>query len=292
MAVRSDLKTFKNAAWLGWQMEANWTDPFLFATYSIVKPIAGTLILVFMFMVVVGSGTDEAFFSYMYVGNALYMYVAEVLFGVTWVIHDDREHYMTLKQIYIAPISFYAYILGRAAIKIAITSVGVLITLTFGILVLGVGINVGEIDWLLLAGSLVLGLGCLCIIGLGLGGITFLTARHGQGINEGIAGIFYVLSGVIFPISILPGWAQSISKVLPVTYWMEAVRRGLEPGVMAELSSDSGIDVTGMAGFSDLFLMLVLLLSAAVSLVLSILIFRYADVTARRKGKIDWTTSY
>jgi ABC-2 type transport system permease protein len=292
MAVRSDLKTFKNAAWLGWQMEANWTDPFLFATYSIVKPIAGTLILVFMFMVVVGSGTDEAFFSYMYVGNALYMYVAEVLFGVTWVIHDDREHYMTLKQIYIAPISFYAYILGRAAIKIAITSVGVLITLAFGILVLDVGINVGEIDWLLLVGSLVLGLGCLCIIGLGLGGITFLTARHGQGINEGIAGIFYVLSGVIFPISILPGWAQSISKVLPVTYWMEAVRRGLEPGVMAELSSDSGIDVTGMAGFSDLFLMLVLLLSAAVSLVLSILIFRYADVTARRKGKIDWTTSY
>ncbi len=292
MAVRSDLKTFKNAAWLGWQMEANWTDPFLFATYSIVKPIAGTLILVFMFMVVVGSGTDEAFFSYMYVGNALYMYVAEVLFGVTWVIHDDREHYMTLKQIYIAPISFYAYILGRAAIKIAITSVGVLITLTFGILVLDVGINVGEIDWLLLVGSLVLGLGCLCIIGLGLGGITFLTARHGQGINEGIAGIFYVLSGVIFPISILPGWAQSISKVLPVTYWMEAVRRGLEPGVMAELSADSGVDVTGMAGFSDLFLMLVLLLSAAVSLVLSILIFRYADVTARRKGKIDWTTSY
>ena len=292
MAVRSDLKTFKNAAWLGWQMEANWTDPFLFATYSIVKPIAGTLILVFMFIVVVGAGTDEAFFSYMYVGNALYMYVAEVLFGVTWVIHDDREHYMTLKQIYIAPISFYAYILGRAAIKIAITSVGVLITLAFGILVLDVGINVGEIDWLLLAGSLVLGLGCLCIIGLGLGGITFLTARHGQGINEGIAGIFYVLSGVIFPITILPGWAQSISKVLPVTYWMEAVRRGLEPGVMAELSPDSGVDVTGMAGFSDLFLMLVLLLSAAVSLVLSILIFRYADVTARRKGKIDWTTSY
>jgi len=290
--VRSDLKTFKNAAWLGWQMEANWTDPFLFATYSIVKPIAGTLILVFMFIVVVGAGTDEAFFSYMYVGNALYMYVAEVLFGVTWVIHDDREHYMTLKQIYIAPISFYAYILGRAAIKIAITSVGVLITLAFGILVLDVGINVGEIDWLLLAGSLVLGLGCLCIIGLGLGGITFLTARHGQGINEGIAGIFYVLSGVIFPITILPGWAQSISKVLPVTYWMEAVRRGLEPGVMAELSPDSGVDVTGMAGFSDLFLMLVLLLSAAVSLVLSILIFRYADVTARRKGKIDWTTSY
>ncbi|MGB2825284.1 MAG: ABC transporter permease, partial [Thermoplasmata archaeon] len=95
MAVINDLRLLKNSAWLGWQMEANWTDPFLFATYSIVKPIAGTLILVFMYLVITGGETANDFFSYMYVGNALYMFVAEVLFGVTWVIHDDREHYMT-----------------------------------------------------------------------------------------------------------------------------------------------------------------------------------------------------
>lgn len=292
MAVRSDLRTFKNAAWLGWQMEANWTDPFLFATYSVVKPITGTLILVFMFLVVTGGETRTAFFSYMYIGNALYMYVAEVLFGVTWVIHDDREHYMTLKQVYISPINFYAYILGRAAIKIAIVTAGVVITLVFGVLVLGVEISLGAIDWPLLVTSLGLGLGCICIIGLALGGITFLTARHGMGINEGVAGVFYVLSGVIFPITVLPAWAQSISKVLPVTYWMEAVRRGLMPDVMTELNSVSGYDVTGMGGFSDLFLMFQLVLSAAVSFVLSLWVFRYADHLARRKGKIDWTTAY
>ncbi|MCJ7464225.1 MAG: ABC transporter permease, partial [Thermoplasmata archaeon] len=103
MAVSSELRTFKNAAWLGWQMEANWTDPFLFAIYSVVKPLAGTLILVFMYLVITHGETETMFFSYMYVGNAMYMFVADVLFGVTWVIHDDREHYMTLKQVYIAP---------------------------------------------------------------------------------------------------------------------------------------------------------------------------------------------
>ena len=148
--MRDDLRTFKNAAWLGWQMEANWTDPFLFATYSIVKPIAGTLILVFMYLVITNGETNTLFFSFMYVGNALYMYVADVLFGVTWVIHDDREHYMTLKQVYIAPISFYMYIFGRAAIKTAITSMGVVLTLLFGVLVLGVEIDLAVIDWPLL----------------------------------------------------------------------------------------------------------------------------------------------
>jgi ABC-2 type transport system permease protein len=287
MAMRSNLRTFKNAAWLGWQMESNWTDPFLFATYSIVKPIAGTLILVFMYLVITNGETDTLFFSYMFVGNALYMYVAEVLFGVTWVIHDDREHYMTLKQVYIAPISFYYYIFGRAAIKIAITSVGVLLTILFGIFVLGVDISFGSISWPMLVMSLVLGLATLCIMGLALGGISFLTAKHGQGINEGVAGVFYVLSGVIFPITILPTWAQAISKVLPVTYWMEAMRRGLEPDVISGLGSATGLD-----GMDNWLLMLVLIVSMVVFLFISSGIFRYADRTARRKGKIDWTTTY
>lgn len=287
MAVSSELRTFKNAAWLGWQMEANWTDPFLFAIYSVVKPLAGTLILVFMYLVITHGETETMFFSYMYVGNAMYMFVADVLFGVTWVIHDDREHYMTLKQVYIAPIKFQTYIFGRAAIKIAITSFGVLLTLLFGVFVLGVDIDLAAMNWPLLVVSLVLGLATLAIMGLALGGVTFLTAKHAMGINEGVAGIFFVLSGVIFPITILPDWAQSISKFLPVTYWMEGVRRGLEPGVITALGP-----TTGMQSFSDLQILLILVVTAVAFLFISLGIFRYADKVARRKGKIDWTSAY
>ena len=287
MAVSSELRTFKNAAWLGWQMEANWTDPFLFAIYSVVKPLAGTLILVFMYLVITHGETETMFFSYMYVGNAMYMFVADVLFGVTWVIHDDREHYMTLKQVYIAPIKFETYIFGRAAIKIAITSFGVLLTLLFGVFVLGVDIDLAAVNWPLLVVALILGLATLAIMGLALGGVTFLTAKHAMGINEGVAGIFYVLSGVIFPITILPDWAQSISKFLPVTYWMEGVRRGLEPGVITALGP-----TTGLQGFSDLQILLILVVTAVAFLFISLGIFRYADKVARRKGKIDWTSAY
>jgi ABC-2 type transport system permease protein len=223
----------------------------------------------------------------MFIGNAIYMYVAEVLFGVTWVIHDDREHYMTLKQVYIAPINFYTYVFGRAAIKVAITTIGVVITLAFGVLALGVDIDLLAVDWVLFVPAMLVGLMTLLIIGLALGGVTFLTAKHGMGINEGIAGIFYVLSGVIFPITILPDWAQVISKLLPVTYWMEAVRRGLSPETMAALPG-----ATGLQGMSDLELIIALLVSAVAFLFVSMAIFKYADKAARRKGKIDWTSAY
>ncbi|HUS56702.1 MAG TPA: ABC transporter permease [Thermoplasmata archaeon] len=291
MAMRPDFRTFKNAAWLGWQMEANWTDPFLFAVYSIVRPIAGTLILVFIYMVA-GGESDGAYFTYMYLGNAFYMFVADVLFGVTWVIHDDREHYMTLKQVYIAPISFYSYILGRAAIKIAITAVGVIITLIFGVLALGLDLSLGTVDWLLFLPAFVTGLACISILGLALGGVTFLTAKHSIGINEGLAGIFYVMSGVVFPITVLPSWVQGICKLLPVTHWMEAMRRGLTPQTMDDFAFSYGYDVTGMGSWSDITLIGALFVSTLVFLVMSLGIFRFADRLARKQGKIDWTTAY
>ena len=36
MQLSETLRSFKVATWLGWQIESNWTDPFLFAVYSIV----------------------------------------------------------------------------------------------------------------------------------------------------------------------------------------------------------------------------------------------------------------
>jgi len=43
-------------------------------------------------------------FTYMYLGNAFYIYVGAVMAGVSWAVIDDREHYKTLKYMYVAPI--------------------------------------------------------------------------------------------------------------------------------------------------------------------------------------------
>ena len=41
-------RSFRVATWLGWQIESNWTDIFLFFVYSIIKPVASAMILVVM----------------------------------------------------------------------------------------------------------------------------------------------------------------------------------------------------------------------------------------------------
>jgi len=285
MAMRDHWRTLKNSAWLGWQMESNWTNPWLFALYSIIKPIAATLILVVMYMIIWSSVlAAPEIFSYMFIGNTFFMYVAQVLFGIVMVIHEDREHYQTLKQVYIAPMSFYVYIIGRAVPKIIITTIAAVITLAFGVLVLGLPIELGEVKWLLLALAMMVGLLCICSIGIALAGVSLLTARHSMGINEGIAGMFYLFCGVVFPITFLPPWGQAVGLVMPITYWLEVVRRAILP---TDMQWDSGLQsyATG-----DIFLML--LGTSLLFLVLSIAIFRYADHIARKKGKLDMSTTY
>ncbi|MDH7508831.1 MAG: ABC transporter permease [Methanomassiliicoccales archaeon] len=284
MAVNEHLRTIRWAAWLGWQMESNWTNPFLFIIYSIIKPITATLILVFMYLIILKSvNADPVLFSYMFIGNAFYMYVAQVLFGITWVVHEDREHYQTLKQIYIAPINFSVYLVGRGISKIIITTAAVIVTLAFGILVLGLPVNLWRIDWLALVVAMILGLFCICTIGIALAGISLLTARHGAGINEGVAGVFYLFCGVIFPITFLPPWGQTVALFIPITYWLELLRRAMMPET---------VSISGLGGYSTQEMAVLLLVSILLFLFLSLIILRYADFLARKKGKLDMTTAY
>lgn len=288
MAMKENLRTLLGAGWLGWQMEANWTDPFLFLVYSVAKPVSAALILVLMYIVILGGVAAQSdAFAFIFLGNAFFIYVGQVLFGVTWVIHEDREHFQTLKLIYISPISFYYYIIGRAGSKILIATIAVVVTLLFGIFALGIPVDAFSMDWGFLFLCLTVGMACLVSIGIALAGITFLTAKHSGGINEGIAGLFYVFCGVVFPITQLPAWGQSLGYAIPVTYWLEAMRRALIPEFLTQ-----DLVVTGMGGTSNFWLVALLAVSALFFYFLSILIFRLGDYLARRAGKIDMTTAY
>ena len=283
---------FKSAAWLGWEMESNWTQPGLFLIYSIIKPVAGAFILVLMSYVAlfIGSGgsanlAGSPLFAYLFVGNAFFIYVANVLFGCFQVIQADREWYQTIRYVYMAPINFYTYIVGRAASKVLIATIATFVTLAFGVYALHISISMSPLDVPVFLGVMLVGLLCIVAIGLCLAGISFLTAKHVHGLAEGIPGLFYLFCGVIFPLSILPGWGQSVGRALPITYWLEAVRRLLLSGT--PMNFTTGLEGTDLAGIIGL-----LIVSTAFFFVLSILLFRATEYLARKAGKIDMTTSY
>src|SRR5690348_15485675 len=88
---RENLRTFKVAAWLGWQVEGNWADPLVFFIFTVLRPMASALILLLMYAVIVGGKRDN-FFDYLFISNALYVLVIQMMVGLSWTVIDDREN--------------------------------------------------------------------------------------------------------------------------------------------------------------------------------------------------------
>ena len=282
---KETIRSFRLATWLGWQIESNWTDPFLFAIYSIIKPVAGALILVLMYTIVSGGGqSEDPLFAYIFLGNAFYIYVGSVLMGVSWAVIDDREHYQTLKYIYTSPVRLVPYLLGRAMARVLTGTLSVLITLLFGVLFLDVPLHLGAIDWPLLAAAMSLGLPALAFLGLILAGITLRTARHAWRMGEAVAGALYLFSGAIFPLTILPRFLQPLGYVMPLTYWLELVRRALLAGTASEFSF--------LGTMSDGQLLAILAVITVLAAGVGLGIFHWCEQVARERGLFDRETHY
>jgi ABC-2 type transport system permease protein len=277
-------RSFTMATWLGWQVESNWTDPFLFAIYVIIKPLAGAAILVVMYSIITGGDYESPLFPYIYLGNAFYIYVGAVMAGVSWAVIDDREHYKTLKYMYIAPISIPFYLLGRGVSRFLIATVAVVITLGAGALFLHLPLDLTQVDWGLFILSLLIGVTMLAMMGLILASITLMVAHHFFMIGEAVAGALYLFSGAIFPLEVLPAWLRPIGYVMPITYWLELMRRSLIGEVAQAFPT--------LAQYSNLQLIGILLGLTAVFAVISVFTFRWCDHRARELGLIDRVTNY
>lgn len=279
-----ELRSFRVASWLGWKIESNWTDPFLFAIYSIIKPLSGAAILVVMYSVITNGDFSDPLFPYIYLGNAFYMYVGAVMAGVSWAVLDDREHYKTLKYIYVAPVRIPFYLMGRGVARFITGTFSVIITIVFGALFLHVPIDLAQVDWPLFAVSLLLGVVMLALMGLLLAGVTLVLARHSDYLGDTVAGALYLFSGAVFPLDVLPAWLRPVGFALPVTYWLELLRRSLVGSVAQAFPTLSGV--------SNLQLLGILAGLTLLTGVLAVFAFRWCDWQARERGYIDRTTNY
>jgi ABC-2 type transport system permease protein len=277
------LRTLRLSAWLGWQLETNWASPWLFAVYMLIKPVCGSLMLVCMFYAArsaTGGRVPAEFLPYLYVSNACYGLVGTVMFGLSYAVVRDREHYRMLKYVYISPAHFQTYFLGRGAARGLEGTVGGLLNVGVGLFLfseLRASVNV-DVPWLLV--YMLIGSVMLWACGMILAAACLNMSRNGMFLSEGIAGIAYLLSGVVFPLKALPDWVQPISLSLPTTYWLEGMRRSLMGPPPATLSGP-------LSDWSNGTLALMLLATTAGLVVAAQLFWNWSERRAWRNGKFE-----
>jgi ABC-2 type transport system permease protein len=268
-------RSFRTAIGLGWAIESNWSDPFLFGIYTVAKPLAAALILVVMFQVI-SRGQNPEFLQFLVVGSALWNLVFGVLNGLVLGILEDRERYRMMKYVVVTPASLFPFLLGRSTARVLISFIAVAVTLLVGVLFLGIELRPS----LLIVPATLLGM--VAIIGLGIimAGWCLQLRQEAWSYPEAIAGALYLVSGAVFPIDILPSFLQPLAYAFPTTWWLEASRRGLlghgAPGAMA--------------GMSDAAVFAALVVSTAILAPLAYLAFNWFIRRARQAGLLDRVT--
>ncbi len=287
--MRDHLRTLRLAAWLGWQLETNWASPWLFALYMLVKPVCGSLMLVCMFYAArsaTGGRVPAEFLPYLYVSNACFGLVGTVMFGLSYAVVRDREHYRMLKYIYISPAHFQTYFLGRGLARATEGTVGGVLNVAVGLLLFAdmrAAMGLEGISWGWLVVFLAVGSAMLWACGMILAGACLNMSRNGMFLSEGISGVVYLLSGVVFPLAVLPGWVQVLSRVLPTTYWLEGMRRAL----MGPVPEGASVLRGPLADWSNGELAAMLAATTAALVAVAVYFWRWSERRAWRLGKLE-----
>lgn len=207
------------------------------------------------------------YFAFVIIGVAFGGYFGVGLNGFAQALRQAQTT-GTLEAMMMTPASVSAIILGSALWSYAFTTFRVFIYLLLGSLFLGLRLH--SANYL---GALV----CLIISIVTFASVGIIAASVIMVIKRGdpITGLFnafaILVGGVYYPVHVLPDWLQTISRFLPITYSLHAVRLALLNGATwAELMPDFII----LLGFS------------IVLFPLSLLTFRYAVERARRDGSL------
>jgi ABC-2 type transport system permease protein len=189
----------------------------------------------------------------------------------------------TLEYTFMAPVSRAVHLLGvslYSLINSIVTSVIVLVGL-----MLFTDLNLRGAN--LLGVLVVLAVSTVAFVGLGLFAAVFpvMSAERGAEATHIFQGSLLLVSGVYYPIEVLPAWLQPLSKISPATYTLSACRKlfGVgDPGSTAEHLAGAPLSAVSHE-------LLVLALMGAILLPLGLVVFVRIEAWAKKTGKLKRT---
>jgi len=269
-------------------MRQTWA--FLFRGYHITRRYIGWVI-VFNFYALVTSATvaligvaenKPELTLTLVVGALLWNYLSWLYQEIAMSIAYERWE-GTLEYTFMAPVSRSVHLLGVSLFSLInsiVTSVIVLLGLiAFTDLNLR-GANLPGVFVVLVVST-------LAFVGLGLFAAVFpvMSAERGAEATHIFQGSLLLVSGVYYPIDVLPGWMQPLSAISPATYTLSACRKLFGVGNAASTSELlAGAPLSAVSHE-----LLILALMGAILLPLGLMTFVRVEAWAKRTGKLKRT---
>jgi ABC-2 type transport system permease protein len=236
-----------------------------------VWTIANTLTIVFIAKGVQAGGAHldvNRETTTLLIGAVIWSYLGIIFEILTETVAWERWE-GTIEYTFMAPLHRAVHLGGMGLFAVLY---GVLRTaLLFAVVALFFGLHLNQADFL--SALLLLAVASVSFAGLGMvtAVLPLISPEKGASLGFIAQGMLLVVSGVYYPVSVLPHWMQWIATVSPATYALRGIRGAVLNGTSVAHS------------WGNLWPLLVL---GAVSIPLGLAIFRAGERYAKRHGKL------
>jgi len=251
--------------WYLMKRYAWWEIAFFFWT------AANTLTIVFIAKGVEATGGSvdvDRLTTILLIGAVIWAYLGIIFEIVTETVAWERWE-GTIEYTFMAPLARWVHLIGMGAFGVLY---GLLRTAAlFMVVALFFGLTFPDANF---AAALVL-LAVASVSFVGVGMVTailpLISPEKGAQLGFIAQGMLLVVSGVYYPVEVMPGWMQAIATVSPATYALHGIRAALLDG--------AGVGEI----WGDLWPLLIL---GAIAIPLGLAVFRTGERYAKRHGKL------
>ena len=205
-----------------------WSWEVVWLVYSIANSLSVSYIGLGMEMLGGGQQVDGRYLVlYLVVGTLVWRYLSLIFYWITDIIGIERWE-GTIEYTLMAPISRVTHMAGQTlfAVIYSLLFTGVILLIT----VVLFDIDISKAN--LFGGLTMLLVGSLSFIGIGIMGsvLPMLFPERGSQMTHVIIAILLLVSGVYYPVEVLPEMLQKMAVLSPATYVLDGTRQALLEG--------------------------------------------------------------
>src|SRR5919109_1289801 len=236
-----------------------------------VWTVANTLTIVFIGEGVQATGGNvdvDRLTTTLLVGAVVWAYLGVIFEILTETVAWERWE-GTIEYTFMAPLSRPVHLLGMGFFAVLYGLVRA--SLVFGAIAAFFTLHLPKADYV--AALVLLVVASISFIGIGMmtAVLPLISPEKGTQLGFVAQGVLLVVSGVYYPVSVLPGWMQLLAKISPATYALRGCREAILEGA----------GVTAL--WSEIWPLLVI---GAVAVPLGLWIFRIGERYAKKHGKL------
>jgi ABC-2 type transport system permease protein len=233
--------------------------------------VANTLTIVFIAKGIEATGGQidvDRVTTTLLVGAVVWAYLGIIFEILTETVAWERWE-GTIEYTFMAPLSRPIHLFGMGAFAIVYGVIRAV--LLFGVVALFFDLDLSQANFA--AALIVLLVASISFIGIGMmtAVLPLISPEKGTQLGFIAQGLLLVVSGVYYPVEVLPQWMQWISVISPATYALDGMR-------------DAIIDGDGITAMGDELWPLVVI--GIVSVPLGLEVFRRGERYAKRHGKL------